>query len=227
MDKTILNLFICVPSRAEVHMQFALSLQTLVGALRQQPVQGYDGASVSILNEINSCIAKSRYQLARKALENGATHLLWVDTDQTFPPQLVHALARHKKPIVGCNIAIKTLPSAPTARAKSEDWFGGHKVYSKGKKGLERVWRIGFGVVLIEAEVFKKIPEPWFNIRWDLAKREFVGEDWFFCEQAEAAGIPIFVDHDASLRVGHIGNFEFTHNHIIPESESPKLEVVA
>jgi hypothetical protein len=68
--------------------------------------------------------------------------------------------------------------------------------------------------MLIDVEVFKQIPKPWFMLDYMPEIDDFVGEDWYFCSLLEKAGIPIYVDHDASKRVGHIGPFTFDHSHV-------------
>jgi hypothetical protein len=40
----------------------------------------------------------------------------------------------------------------------------------------------------------------------------YQGEDWTFCEACDKLGIPLFIDHDLSREVGHVGNYEFTHD---------------
>jgi hypothetical protein len=39
----------------------------------------------------------------------------------------------------------------------------------------------------------------------------YQGEDWNMCEALEKAGVPIYVDHDLSKRIGHVGTFKYTH----------------
>jgi hypothetical protein len=41
----------------------------------------------------------------------------------------------------------------------------------------------------------------------------YIGEDVFFCQKAAAAGFKIWIDHDVSKEIGHIGTFEFKHDH--------------
>ena len=210
-----LVLAICIPAHPQSYNQFWLSVQTVVAALGKEKVRGYNSCTVFILQKVGSILPQLRYQLVKEAIERGATHVLFVDSDQTFPAQLVHCLARHHKPVVACNVAIKTLPSKPTARNKSETWWGGDVVYTLPEsKGLEQVWRIGCGVMLIDVSVFKDLPKPWFHLKYMEKNDDFMGEDWYFCELLEAAGIPIFIDHDASKRVGHIGPYVFGHEHV-------------
>lgn len=213
--KPLLNIAICIPAHPQSYNQFWLSVQTVVAALSREKVAGYDRVSAFVLQKVGSILPQLRCQLVKEAIEKGATHVLFVDSDQTFPPQLVHCLARHGKPVVACNVAVKTLPSQPTARVKSETWWGGDVVYTKPEsKGLQQVWRIGCGVMLIDVEVFKTLPKPWFQLKYMPEIDDFMGEDWWFCGLLEAAGVPIYIDHDASKRVGHIGPFTFGHEHV-------------
>lgn len=73
--------------------------------------------------------------------------------------------------------------------------------------------------MLIDMGVFDAIKPPYFSMYWDSTVGEYRGEDWVFCEKLENAGIPIFVDHTLSLRVGHCGMFEFTHDHVVTQEE--------
>jgi hypothetical protein len=40
-----------------------------------------------------------------------------------------------------------------------------------------------------------------------------MGEDVFFCKKARELGHKIYIDHDVSHEIGHIGTFEFGHPH--------------
>lgn len=44
---------------------------------------------------------------------------------------------------------------------------------------------------------------------------DFVGEDWYFCEKLQAAGIPRYVDHSLSLEIGHKGDYIYEHSDIV------------
>lgn len=54
--------------------------------------------------------------------------------------------------------------------------------------------------------MFRRLSRPWFNFEY----RDGVngGEDWFFMRAASRAGIPVYVDHDASRLLRHIGEIE-------------------
>lgn len=212
---TTFNLAIGIPSGESWPCLNGLSLSTLTLALMKHPVQGYDKTLISIFHEKSSILSASRHNIVKKALKAGCSHLLFVDSDQTYPAQTAHMLARHGKMVVGCNVAIKTIPSNSTARTKNPAWPGGDPVYTTPQStGLQQVWRLGFGVMLINLEVFKRIPPPWFEILWDADIETYRGEDWQFCTMLEAANIPIYIDHDLSKDIGHVGHFTFRHDHV-------------
>ena len=85
---------------------------------------------------------------------------------------------------------------------------------SHGKTGIERVWRVGTGIMLIDLAILKNMPLPWFEIRYDAEHGMHITEDWDFCARVERAGHEIYVDHGLSQQIGHIGEFNYTHVNI-------------
>lgn len=228
---TIFRLFFATPSFNDVSADFAWSIADMQLALSQHKIPGYENQTMVIGNRRSSMLVKSRHDLVKDALSGNFSHILFVDSDQTFPNSLVHRLARHGKNIIGCNVATKRQDgSYPTARLAPKDqseWFAGHMVYSKGKKGIEKVWRLGFGIMLIHLDVFRKIPKPWFMNEYVPDIDDYYGEDWFFCRVAEKAGFDIWIDHDLSVEIGHVGHFIYGHDNCLPEPTQAELKEVA
>jgi hypothetical protein len=79
--------------------------------------------------------------------------------------------------------------------------------------GLERVAAIGMGVMMVRAEVFQTMPQPWFHIHFSPDSAVYTGEDIWFCRGSREAGFEVWLDHDLSQHVRHIGNFEFSNSH--------------
>lgn len=210
--KAHIKVGICVPSGPEWDADFSLSLVDLYAHVLTRPMQGVRQIKLMMINERGSLLPRIRQGLVEKALARECDYILFVDTDQVFPSNLLYRLLRHEKKVVACNIATKSIPANPTARNFNPEYFGGDKVYSDDKSpSLEKVWRVGTGVMLIDASVFRKLPKPWFSVRYLEEHDEFVGEDWFFCEQLEKMGTEIYVDHELSKEVFHVGPLRFGH----------------
>lgn len=143
-------------------------------------------------------IGVARTALAGLALQRGATHLLFLDSDMTFPADLLHSFIIRDVDVVAANYRRR--------RALHDFTAGGLRneiVSSVGATGMEQVRTIGFGAVLIRTTVFRQIPQPWFSNPG--GHTEF--EDVAFCCNCAAAGIPIYVDHDVSQNVAHLTTF--------------------
>lgn len=204
------NLAIASPSGETWKRVYGLSLVMTTIGLLQKPVPGYQHTLLKILNEQGSILPKSRQEMCQMAIKAGCSHLLFIDTDQGFPAWTAHKLASHKKPVVAANIAVKRRPSVWTARNKSKVWPGGEVVHTlENSTGLEQVWRVGTGIMLIDLSIFEGWALPWFNIEWWPPINDFKGEDWYFCEKCEERGIPIYIDHDLSKIVKHVGDYEY------------------
>lgn len=127
------------------------------------------------------------------------SHVLLLDSDMRFPPDTIDRLLDHKKDIVGVNY-LQRQANLTTAENKQGP------IDSTDKTGLEEVDKIGLGVTLIDVDVFKILMQPWFATPWDGEK--YTGEDVFFCKKAQDTGYNIYIDHDLSNEVKHIGGIE-------------------
>lgn len=200
-----------VPSGSHWIAQFGVDLVNLFNKFNTTRVADYSRQSLQLANVRSSVLPQNRLDLVKAAQDRDATHLLFLDSDQTFPPDLIHRLASHHQQIVAANCVTKTIPATSTARAFSEKEPRGIPIYSDpDSHGLEQVWRIGTGIMLVHMSVFDRVPEDCWEMRFLPGPKRYQGEDWAFCEACEKAGIPIFIDHDVSKLVGHVGNYEYT-----------------
>lgn len=214
MTNEIFRLGIGIPSGQFWHAQFAVDLISLVTSATQKGLPGYKGIEIRVLNVRSSILSRNRLDLVQTARKLGLTHVLFLDTDHTFPTNLVYMLARWGQDVVAANCVTKTIPAIPTARAKDADPRGRIVYTDPGDVHLERVWRVGTGVMLVKLSVFDKIGDGVWDMKYLPEVGTYQGEDWSFCEALEKADIPIFVDHEASQLVGHVGEFEFTHDYV-------------
>jgi len=202
---------VCVPCRDTVMSGFAFDMARLTAF----DAQNRDG-ELQLLQMPGTLIFTQREKLAEEALEWGADAILYIDSDMRFPADALNVLLSRDVPIIGVNATTRREPVVPTAmnlhldKMKQEGnvrqvWT---KIESRGKVGIEQVTAVGFGVTLIRKEVFEKIPKPWFDVIWT-DHGNVIGEDVAFCVKAMEQDIPVFVDHDLSLHIGHIGTKTF------------------
>ena len=195
------HLAVCLPQTETVRAEYARSLANMMLMLGNVPcgVQRVD-----IIGGHGSVLPSVRQDIAERALLHEATHLLWIDADHRFPNNTGHRLIAHGRPWVGINATTRCAPVRATALKKEGELLQ----TTRQSKGLERVWRMGFGVVLIEARVFQEMPKPWFLNEYIERNGEacFRGEDIYFAEKAKAAGFHPMVDHDLTKETAHIGS---------------------
>lgn len=134
------------------------------------------------------------------------THILWLDSDHTFNPDLACQLARHDKDAVSAVYFARGEKPMPVAYVKPEK--PKRKLDLNDKENykhsqilevppcLMEVDAVGFGGILMKRELFVNVPEPWFTIDWK------AGEDVAFCVKAKEYGYQFYLD--GRYHLGHI-----------------------
>jgi hypothetical protein len=195
---------VCVPCRDVVDSGFAFDLARCVAA--------HTAATrdrVLLFQNQGTLIVNQRQELAQASLDAGATHILFIDADMRFPKDAIFRLLQRDEAIVAVNYSTRKLPLQPVA---FRDDTTTERVYTEqDDTGLESVAAIGMGLMLIKAEVFQKMPKPWFFVPYQ--NGIYTGEDIFFCRTAREFGFEVLLDHDLSKEVRHIGAFEFSNAH--------------
>lgn len=153
-----------------------------------------------------------RDSAATLAVEEGFTHLLFLDADNVWPTDtLTRLLAHHDKGIVGGLYVMRHEPYAPVALINGYTPKGSdvtqyeHDKDAIGAEGLREVDVIGMGCTLIPVSVFEQLgPRPWFHYADDDQGWPRVTEDVPFCQKARKAGYRIWLD--PTLVCGHVTN---------------------
>lgn len=199
-----LKVMVGVPARDTVMTGFAHSLAMMMGQSAVVP-----GLELRMVTSSGTLICDQRNQLAAAALRDGADWLLFLDSDMRFPPDTLLRLLDRNTPIVGCNYTTRRAPAEPIAFKSIKTL---EKLYTAEEStGLEECAANGFGVMLIHTSVFLRVPKPWFYIPYIPDKDGNWGEDVWFCNAARKEGFNIFVDHDLSKEVKHIGLREYDY----------------
>lgn len=209
-----LNVVVVVPSGPHWLADFSTSLISMMGYFMNNKVPGSTTSQFRVVNVKGSILPTLRLNGLKAAKAIGASHLLYVDSDHTFPPDMLNRLLKWKKDCVAVNCVTKSIPSTTTARSHVEGDSHGAIVYSDpGNVGqLARVWRVGTGVMLLSKRAYNQIPHEAFAMTYKPEADTYQGEDWTLCEALENAGVPIYIDHAVSRQVGHVGILNYTHD---------------
>lgn len=184
---------ICIPAHDTLHTNFAIALANLTSKLTK------DNINYQLHVICGSVVAESRTRLANEALDHGASHLLWLDSDIHFPANVVTRFLQHNKDIVAANYSTRYSPYRSVAFVDSNN----SDKRLETKFGLHKVWAVGMGCMLVKKSVFENLPKPWFDHEYNKVLDSFSGEDIYFCNQANNHGIDIWVD--AEVQLAHLG----------------------
>lgn len=204
-----MKIAVCVPCRDSVLAGFAFDMARMCSYEAKRGVN-----DVHLLQMPGTLIFTQREKLVDEALEWGADYVLWIDSDMRFPANTIEIMLARQVPILGVNATTRREPVMPTAmnlkldRSDNEVKQVWTKIESRGKQGIEQVTAVGFGVTLIKTDVFKKVPKPWHDVIWT-DHGNVIGEDVSFCVKCLEQDIPVFVDHELSMHIGHIGTKTF------------------
>jgi hypothetical protein len=214
-----LNILIVVPVHGNVTSGFAWSLAR---AMAHFTALKYDGdKKIDVTFVESSLLPEGRARLVARGYDMEATHLMWFDSDMKFPADTITRLLNHNMSVVAANYPRKNIEAKPTAYRDDEGGVG--PVWSgETASGTQQVAYCGMGVMLVDMKVFDSLELPFFAIQPQPPDNvKHIGEDVYFCKKLAEAGIPIFIDHDLSKQVAHIGKFEYT-NALSKEAEVVK-----
>ena len=202
-------IYVCTLTRDSIS---ASTTFDLIQMIRRSPNYLFAGI-------VGTYIQNLREGAAEAVLQSGASHILFIDSDMKFPEDTIERLLSHNKDIVAANYVQRVLQHKWTAM------INGESLSSVGKTGLQEVDAIGMGVCLIKTNVFKQMKRPRFNMAWNDAGGYYWGEDVSFCNSARELGFKIWIDHDLSQFVQHIGSIELgVNHHAIVEYDIPNID---
>ena len=194
---------VLTPCDDSVKTPYLMSMVKMLERTYTQPPPGLRGLYVNTLS--SSILPQGRQALADLALKNEATHLLWIDSDMSFPADMLIRFMQRDEKIIGINAVTRRPPHLSCAQYADGSFV---KTISEST-GLEKVGRTGFGVLWVAAEVFKSMAKPYFNFRWDEGLQDFYGEDMYFFDHVHKLGLEVYIDHNLSKEVLHVGSFGF------------------
>lgn len=198
-----MKLMIAVPTTDYIHADFMKSLLELCEELHRQRISH----KVEILSGTLVYIARNR--LAQKAVNEGYSHVLWLDSDMVFNNQVVDDLQFCGKDMVCGAFVSRRPPYGPCVYTSIREGDI-RKVESFGTKPF-RVDGCGFACVLTTAELLKAVMNKFGNC---FTPTEFYGEDLAFCRRVKGIGREIWCE--PTVRPGHIA-----HRPVYAEDDQP------
>jgi len=145
-----------------------------------------------------SLIGQARDMIVTRALKANMDYVLFFDDDMIFARDAFLRLWRHKLPFVGALAFTARTPITPVLYEFKRSWNFDDKgaimdidmqpIFYYKQNSLIKVDAIGTGFVLINTDVFKQIPKPWFHGAISC------GEDVHFCFQCMKHNIPVYCD---------------------------------
>lgn len=203
-----MKLLIGIPSLDFVHVEFVKCLVNLQARLKDSGV-AFD---VFICSGTLAHVARDR--VACKAINDGYTHVLWLDADMIFSPDILEDLQFSGKDFV-TGIAVSRRPPYQYCVFKSlvfdrEQNFQDNEI----PNNTFQIGGCGFACVLITTQILKDVFRQYKTC---FLPMKDLGEDLAFCKRATECGYTIWAE--PSVQLGHIG-----HNAVWPEDHRRYME---
>ena len=145
--------------------------------------------------------ARSRNMMIQSALERDCTHILFLDDDMAFKPDLLMRLLGHDKDIVSGLYLMRNYPHMPVMfDVAYESGKCRFAFLDQNVNGLKEAVNCGLGACLIKTDVFRNMEKPWITL--GEIERDHWCDDISFFQRARKKGYKIYVDTQA--RCGHI-----------------------
>lgn len=193
------HVFIGFPSFGPVPIETVESLANLFFFCKKTLV-------FATLNQVDIVVARNK--MVDAILDNeDYTHLLFIDSDMTFPNDLVDILVEKDKDVIGAVAVKRHSPYSPNMSVVKDDGF--REILEYPMNDTFRVDTIGSAVTMVKRSVFEKLGRnPYDFLEY---KGQLVGEDWSFCLRCKDAGIEVWATTE--LDIGHMGAEMVTMEH--------------
>ena len=187
------KLLIAIPAYETMRVEFVESLMALTDTLRRDNVW-YDVKIIS-----GTLVYTARDNLARHAVNNGYTHVLWLDSDMVFAGTILEDLEISGERDMVCGLFISR--HYPYVNCIFSNLDPVDRIDKITQTEAFRIAACGFGCVLMRTEVLRDVMNS--NNGKCFIPEPKLGEDVAFCRRAKALGYDIWCEPTA--RVGHIG----------------------
>jgi len=191
------KLLIAVPCMDYLHAEFVKSLQKLTMHLCRE------GVNFTVEIHSGSLVYFARNRMANKAVDEGYTHLLFMDSDMVFDETIVETLEFSGKGMV-CGVFHSRRPPYGSCIFKS---LKPVERFTPKDYGVEpfRIMGCGMACTMISSEILRAVRQRFGNC-FDPAIYDGItmGEDTAFCWRVNNVGEEMWCDPTA--KIGHIAH---------------------
>ena len=210
-----MKLLIGVPTMDFVPVEFMKSLAALLMRLKD------DGINFDLEIQSGTLVYFARDRIAKKAVNKGYSHVLWLDSDMVFSDAILDDLMFSGKQFVTGIYHARRKGYASTI-FKSIDLKKGVERFESYPSEAFRIAGCGFGCVLIETEILRNVMISTGQCFTPLPE---LGEDIAFCKRCTDLGIEIWCE--PSVVCGHVGHITiYPEDHEIWKTTISNIEEV-
>ena len=206
-----MKLLVGIPSLDFVHVDFVECLANLIRRLKD------DGVDFDVWICKGTLAHVARDKVACKAINEGYTHVLWLDADMIFSPDILDDLRFCGKDFVTGLACSRRPPYVLCVFNHVSDEKGciAYKLADVPEEAFE-IQGCGFACVLISTEILKAVMT---RHKTCFLPMKIYGEDLAFCVRARELGYRIWCE--PTVRLGHIG-----HNAVWPGEHERYMETL-
>ena len=188
-----MKIMVAVPTTDYVHADFVQSVGNLCIELAKQGIE----VQLRIISATLVYIARER--LAFNAVNEGFTHVLWIDSDMTFETGVLDDLLFCGKDMV-CGAFVSRRPAYEPCVYTSIEKNNIKKVEEFGTEPF-RVAGCGFAMVLTTTELLEAVHD---KFKTCFCPTDYYSEDLAFCWRVNEIGREIWCE--PTVRPGHIAH---------------------
>lgn len=185
-----MKLLIAIPSNDYIHYEFADRLTKLVKNLDID----YD-----VCFQGNALVYVGRDKLAFKAIDEGYTHVLWLDADMIFTENILDDLLFPGKSFVS---AIYHGRREPHLSCLFKQIYPEIERFTEYPDDTFEIAGCGFGCVLVATDILKAVRLKYGTCFFPTRE---LGEDLAFCQRVAECGYKMYAE---PIKLGHIGHIK-------------------
>jgi hypothetical protein len=187
-----------MPKERQVQTEAVVCWEEILFYLGSQPTSNVE---YHLLSTGYQSVDMARNYLSFKFMERAVSDddtLVMLDDDHLHPKTIVEQLVLWNRPVVGALAFKRKAPFHPVAYVRDPK---DHrvKIPKQLPQGLVKVTRIGAAALAIQKQTFDRLARrgyswPWFRFGYQDWALQRHGEDIYFMDCCEKAGVPVFCD---------------------------------